>query len=259
MEVRDSEHHHHHHHHHDRREEAQSALSMQMLKRHHSHHHHHHHDREVQEAVLDKRAHDHNHDHDNDTGHDHDHDHSKRTTTHVYLSPANAVASDTWDPLDPLIGIGNMQIGDGRDGSYSDNHYVLGPGPILKREPSPHHHHGHHDKIVMTGDNDHVHVHERREPHRHHHHGDKIVMTGDHDDVHIHERDVRDYIPEDNVLSMGLSLDVGSGDNCEVVHGRYVRCRDDQKRSILKRDDAGVPGTVDIVVSPFLCLAVSTY
>lgn len=259
MEVRDPEHHHHHHHHHDRREEAQLALSMQMHKRHHSHHHHHHHDREVQEAVLDKRAHDHDHDHDNDTGHDHNHDHSKRTTTHVYLSPANAVASDTWDPLDPIIGIGNAQIGDGRDGSYSNNHYLLGDGPIIKREPSRHHGHGHHDKIVMTGDNDHVHMHDTREPHRHHHHGDKIVMTGDHDDIHIHERNVRDYIPEDNVLSMGLSLDVGTGDDCEVVHGRYVRCRDDQKRSILKRDSAGVPGTVDIVVSPFLCLAVSTY
>lgn len=257
MEARNPEHHHHHHHHHGRREEAQSALSMQMLKRHHSHHHHHHHDREVQEAVLDKRAHDHDHDH--DSGHDHDHDHSKRATTHVYLSPANAVVSDTWDPLDPVIGIGNTQIGDGRDGSYSDDHYLLGDGSFLKREPSPHHHHVDHDKIVMTGDNDHVHMHGKREPHHHHHHGDKIVMTGDNDDVHIHERNVRNYIPEDSVMSVGLSLDVGSGDDCEVVHGRYMKCRDDQKRSILKRDDAGVPGTVDIVVSLFSSLAVSTY
>lgn len=256
MEVRDPEHHHHHHHHHDRREEAQSAFSMQMLKRHHSHHHHHHHDREVQEAVLDKRTHDHDHDH--DAGHEHDHDHSKRTTTHVYLSPANAMASETWDPLDPILGIGNLQIGDGRDGSYSNDHHLLESGSIIKREPGRHHH-AHIDKIVMTGDGDHVHMHERREPHHHHHQSDKIVMTGDHDDVHIHERNVPDYIPEDNVLSMGLSLDVGPGNDCEAVHGRYVRCRDDQKRSILKRDDAGVPGTVDIVVSPFLRLVVLTY
>ncbi len=51
-----------------------------------------------------------------------------------------------------------------------------------------HHHHGPHDKVIVTGDHDHVRV--GRSPHHHHHHhhhnGDeKVVVTGDHDHVRV--------------------------------------------------------------------------
>jgi hypothetical protein len=65
--------------------------------------------------------------------------------------------------------------------------------PYYARAPHHHHHHHHDDhheyeKIVVSGDHDHVHA--GRSPHHHHHHHDhheheKIIISGDNDRVHV--------------------------------------------------------------------------
>jgi hypothetical protein len=49
-----------------------------------------------------------------------------------------------------------------------------------------HHHDKPHEKVVVSGDHDHVHV--GRSPHHHHHHHnehEKVIVTGDHDNVRV--------------------------------------------------------------------------
>jgi hypothetical protein len=55
------------------------------------------------------------------------------------------------------------------------------------RPRAPHHHHDWHEKVVVSGDHNHVHA--RRSPHHHHHHhhhdNEKIIVSGDNDHVHV--------------------------------------------------------------------------
>ena len=144
------------------------------------------------------------------------------------MTPQQALAyaeGDTWDPLDPIIGVGNVEVGDGRHGHYSDTHNILG---ILKRSPHHHHHHdrhGHH-KVVVTGSNDHVNVHERS--------------------YHDNSNGGR---PDGMYVGASMGVDLGP---CQTVRGRRVRCPSIFDSSMKKRDDSGsnpgVPGTVDIMV-----------
>ncbi|KAH9032317.1 hypothetical protein EDB84DRAFT_1561995 [Lactarius hengduanensis] len=54
----------------------------------------------------------------------------------------------------------------------------------------PHHHHNSHEKVIVSGNHDHVRV--ERSPHhdhdRHHHHDghEKVIVSGDNDHVHVH-------------------------------------------------------------------------
>ncbi len=56
---------------------------------------------------------------------------------------------------------------------------------------SPHHHHHHHngkEKVVISGDHDHVRVGRSPRPHHHHHHHggyEKVIISGDHDHVRV--------------------------------------------------------------------------
>ncbi|KAI5122509.1 hypothetical protein M0805_001417 [Coniferiporia weirii] len=121
-------------------------------------------------------------------------------------------SADVWDPLDPFLQIGDIQIGDKRGAHY--------------------YHHYDHDKVVVAGDDDDVHIHEHRSPRHHHHHGPyrvsegKIDVLGSNDDVHIHERHA--------------GLTKGNSDG-----GLYQKRSD----SVDDTSASGVPGTVDIMVS----------
>ena len=64
-----------------------------------------------------------------------------------------------WDPLDPLIQLGPLVLGDGRDSSYSDTHH------ILKRDKSTVHDEEASPQIHLEQRHDHSHHH-----HHHHHH-----------------------------------------------------------------------------------------
>jgi hypothetical protein len=53
-----------------------------------------------------------------------------------------------------------------------------------------HHHHSPYEKVVVSGDNDHVHVgrspHHNHHHHQHHHNGnEKVIVSGDHDHVRV--------------------------------------------------------------------------
>ena len=195
-------------------------------------------------------------------------------------------SSDTWDPLDPLIKIGSLEVGDGRHGSYAKTHslgdILISSSKVLRperREPHHHHHHhGDHDEVIVNGSNDRVHENKRREPHHHHHHGydHKTVVNGDNDDVHIHERrtphhhhdhhdhdrhgktvvngsndhvDVheRDVEANSNYDVLSINTYIGCGERCPARFGPSHGKRD------AVSDDGyniqGVPGTIDIMVS----------
>ncbi|EJD07478.1 uncharacterized protein FOMMEDRAFT_16143 [Fomitiporia mediterranea MF3/22] len=151
----------------------------------------------------------------------------KRTVSRIHqAAKAEDASGDTWDALDPLLQIGSMKIGDGRDGSYSSTHDLLGDGGILKRSPHHHDHDEHydHDEIIVNGDNDKVHYHDRRAPHHHHDHHDhhdheKTVVNGNNDDVHVHGR--REPHRHHHYGHHDHEKTVVNGDNDDVhVHGR---------------------------------------
>jgi hypothetical protein len=60
--------------------------------------------------------------------------------------------------------------------------------PVARRHHQ-HHHHSPHEKVVVSGDHDHVHI--GRSPHHNHHHhhhhngNEKVIVSGDHDHVRV--------------------------------------------------------------------------
>ena len=62
----------------------------------------------------------------------------------------------------------------------------------VRRSPHHNHHHHHHhngpEKVIVSGDHDHVRVGRSPIPHHHHHHhggSEKVIITGDHDHVRV--------------------------------------------------------------------------
>ncbi|KAI0358191.1 hypothetical protein OH77DRAFT_1250871 [Trametes cingulata] len=96
----------------------------------------------------------------------------------------------TWNPTDPVSRIERYWIG-GRELATRDGSTL--PPRLDTRHH--HHHHDHHDheKVVVTGDHDHVNVHRRsvaqvnaaRAPHDDDH--DRILVEGHNDHVHVHD------------------------------------------------------------------------
>ena len=66
--------------------------------------------------------------------------------------------------------------------SGNRDHVHVGRSPHHYGHHHHHHHHGEHEEVIVSGDNDHVHV--SRSPH--HHQGEKVIVSGDGDHVHVH-------------------------------------------------------------------------
>lgn len=108
--------------------------------------------------------------------------------------------NERWDPLNPLLQLGKIWIGTGSPPAaraYHDKVVVKGDNDhvhhvhVHRRSPSPRrHHHGYHTKTVVKGDHDRVNVHEKRRSHghhhyRHHHHGHHRQRADDESDVSV--------------------------------------------------------------------------
>ena len=69
--------------------------------------------------------------------------------------------------------------------SGNRDHVHVGRSPHHHHHDHHDHHHDVHEKVIVSGNNDHVHV--SRSPHHHHHHHDeKVIVSGDGDHVHVH-------------------------------------------------------------------------
>ncbi|EED78980.1 predicted protein [Postia placenta Mad-698-R] len=163
--------------------------------------------------------------------------------------------SSTWDPLDPLLQLGPICIGD---------------KPCPERTQSRRHDH-HHDKVIVKGDHDHVNVHrsilasrfarrsphagivvsapnvhvgvddadddadvglrtlERRSPHDHH---DKVIIEGDHDHVRVHRSPSHDRHDHDKIIVKGSHEHVNVHRSPEPHHHHDH----DQEKVIVKGD-----------------------
>ena len=72
--------------------------------------------------------------------------------------------------------------------SGDDDHVHVGRSPHYNHHHHHHHHKGHeNEKVVVSGDHDHVRVGRSPIPHHHHHHGDnaKVIISGNHDHVRV--------------------------------------------------------------------------
>ena len=131
---------------------------------------------------------------------------------------------------------------------------------------SPHHHHHHYDgpeKVVVSGDHDHVRVGRSPRPHHHHHHGyPKVVVSGDHDHVRFDRspdghRDFEDAaISRDNghVHLQRSAFIAGEQGHLYVVPRAAKRSAAQKSLALEKRVNGldGVPGHIDIMVRCFV-------
>jgi hypothetical protein len=72
--------------------------------------------------------------------------------------------------------------------SGDNDHVHVGRSPHHNHHHHHHHHNGHgNEKVIVSGDNDHVRVGRSPIPHHHHnHHGnEKVIISGDHDHVRV--------------------------------------------------------------------------
>ena len=136
---------------------------------------------------------------------------------------------------------------------------------------SPHHHHHHYngngDKVIVSGNHDHVRV--GRSPRPHHHHDDhdgyhtKVVVSGDHDHVRFDRspdglRDFEDgrVTSRDNDhVHLQRSVFIAGEQGRSFVVPRVARRTSTQELFTLGKrsnDLGGVPGHIDIMVRSFL-------
>ncbi|KAI0343329.1 hypothetical protein BDW22DRAFT_1428736 [Trametopsis cervina] len=113
--------------------------------------------------------------------------------------------SKRWDPFGPLLELGPLYIGDHSEAkaasqaesfaTYNQNSHarVASSGGRVKTVHGPN---GKEIRLVVTGNNEHIRVARAPEPHHGHEHDrhnhGNIIVSGDNDEVHLHRNDKRD-------------------------------------------------------------------
>ncbi|KAH9839686.1 uncharacterized protein C8Q71DRAFT_458244 [Rhodofomes roseus] len=122
----------------------------------------------------------------------------------------------------------NKVVVDGNDDDDDRGHEH--PSVHVRRSPRHHDHDRHrHDKVVVDGSNDNVHV--SRSPHDHHDHDrKKVIVKGDNDNVDVHHRRA----------DVGPSVHVSDNNGSPSVTVTAFVQRDGQQT-------VGVPGSIDIM------------
>ncbi|KAF8989041.1 hypothetical protein BDZ89DRAFT_1152395 [Hymenopellis radicata] len=90
---------------------------------------------------------------------------------------------------------------------HSDEVVINGDDDHVHIHDKDRHHDNDPDKVIVKGDNEHVHIHLRRR-HRHHgwHDGSKVIINGDHDRVNVHYRCSSPAIPSSSLAPIAPLL-----------------------------------------------------